>query len=188
MRSIPPRPFSDPESDSPSPIALSLLRPSSCTTPVAETWSTNTAIHLDGSETFIDYTLQPTRQNTDLNFEASLDRFFSSGNYFTAFARARQITQTDFQTETDYEVGMRGNFRYGKIYIWPWLSWIERTYGPTKVNDPHIMLRIGRDLCGDWFAHDVQADNRRPGACNCAGLPADRGPQRTRRRKWNVSG
>jgi hypothetical protein len=110
------------------------------------TWSTNTAIHLDGSETFIDYTLQPTRQNTDLNFEASLDRFFSSGNYFTAFARARQITQTDFQTETDYEVGMRGNFRYGKIYIWPWLSWIERTYGPTKVNDPHIMLRIGRDL------------------------------------------
>ena len=110
------------------------------------TWSTNTTIHLDGSETFIDYTLQPTRQNTDLNFEASLDRFFSSGNYFTAFARARQITQTDFQTETDYEVGMRGNFRYGKIYIWPWLSWIERSYGPTKVNDPHIMLRIGRDL------------------------------------------
>jgi len=110
------------------------------------TWSTNTTARLDGTETFIDYTLQPTRKNTNLDFEASLDRFFSSGDYITAFARARQITQTDYQTETDYEVGMRGNFRYGKIYIWPWFSFIERKYGPTKVNDPHFMLRIGRDL------------------------------------------
>ncbi len=110
------------------------------------TWSTNTTAHLDGSETFIDYTIQPTRENTDLDFEASLDRFFSSSNYFTAFARARQITQTDFETETDYEVGLRGNFRYGKIFIWPWFSWIERKYGPTKIDDPHIMLKIGRDL------------------------------------------
>ncbi len=109
-------------------------------------WSTDTTVHLDGSETFIDYTIQPTRTNTYLNLEASLDRFFSSGNYFTMFARALQITQTDFETETDYEVGVRGNFRYGKIFIWPWFSWIERTYGPTKVNDPHIMLKIGRDL------------------------------------------
>ena len=109
-------------------------------------WTTDTTVHLDGSETFIDYTIQPTRKNTYLDFEASLDRFFSSGNYFTMFGRALQITQTDFETETDYEVGVRGNFRYGKIYIWPWFSWIERSYGPTKVNDPHIMLKIGRDL------------------------------------------
>ena len=109
-------------------------------------WSTDTTVHLDGSETFIDYTIQPTRTNTYLDFEASLDRFFSSGNYFTMFGRALQITQTDFETETDYEVGVRGNFRYGKIFIWPWFSWIERQYGPTKVNDPHIMLKIGRDL------------------------------------------
>ena len=106
-------------------------------------WSTT--LHVDGNEMFIDYT-KPTRRNTDLDFEAALDRFFSSGNYFTVFARARQVTQTDFQTETDYEAGLRGNFRYGKIFIWPWFSWIERTYGPTKVNDPHIMLKIGRDL------------------------------------------
>jgi len=106
-------------------------------------WSTT--LHVDGNEMFIDYT-KPTRRNTDLDFEAALDRFFSTGNYFTVFARARQVTQTDFQTETDYEAGLRGNFRYGKIFIWPWFSWIERTYGPTKVNDPHIMLKIGRDL------------------------------------------
>ena len=109
-------------------------------------WTTNTTAHLDGSETFIDYTIQPTRETTYLNLEASLDRFFSSGNYFTMFGRALQITQTDFETESDYEVGVRGNFRYGKIYIWPWFSWIEREYGPTKVNDPHIMIKIGRDL------------------------------------------
>ena len=109
-------------------------------------WAANTTVHLDGSETFIDYTIQPTRENTDLDFEASLDRFFSSSNYFTMFARARQITQTAFQTETDYEAGFRGNFRFGKIFIWPWFSWIERSYGPTKVDDPHIMLKIGRDL------------------------------------------
>ncbi len=109
-------------------------------------WTTGTTVHLDGSETFIDYTQQPTRKNTYLDFEASLDRFFSSGNYFTMFARALQITQTDFETETDYEAGFRGNFRYGKIYIWPWFSFIDRQYGPTKVTDPHFMIKIGRDL------------------------------------------
>ncbi len=62
------------------------------------------------------------------------------------FARALQITQTDFETETDYEAGFRGNFRYGKIYIWPWFSFIDRQYGPTKVTDPHFMIKIGRDL------------------------------------------
>ncbi len=109
-------------------------------------WTTSTTAHLDGTETFIDYTIQPTRKNTYLDLEASLDRFFSSGNYFTMFGRAVQITQTDFETETDYEAGFRGNFRYGKIYIWPWFSFIDRQYGPTKVTDPHIMIKIGRDL------------------------------------------
>jgi len=106
----------------------------------------NTTLNLDGNEMYTDYTVQPTRHNSDLDFEAALDRFLSSGNYFTVFARARQAAETDYPTETDYEAGLRGNFRYGKIFIWPWFSWINRTYGPTKTNDPHIMLRIGREL------------------------------------------
>jgi len=106
-------------------------------------WSTT--LHVNGDEAFTDYT-QTAQQSSDLSFEAALDRFFSSGNFFTAFARARQINESDFPTETDYEAGLRADFRYGKIYIWPWFSWIERTYGPTKTNDPHIMLKIGRDL------------------------------------------
>jgi hypothetical protein len=110
------------------------------------TWSTNTTARVFGTETFIDYTIAPTRENTDLEFEADLDRYFSSNNYLTMFARAREITQTNFYTETDYEAGLRGNFRYGKIFIWPWFSFIDRSYGPTKVIDPHIMLKIGRDL------------------------------------------
>lgn len=109
-------------------------------------WTTNTTIRADGNEMFTDYTVQPTRQNTDIDLEAALDRFLSSGDYLTVFARARQVTQSQFPTETDYEAGLRANFRYGKIFIWPWFSWIERTYGPMKTNDPHIMLKIGRDL------------------------------------------
>ena len=107
-------------------------------------WSTT--LNLDGNEMYTDYTVAPTRHNSDLDFEAALDRFLTSGNYFTVFARARQATETDYPTETDYEAGVRGNFRYGKIFIWPWFSWIDRKYGPTKTNDPHIMIKIGRDL------------------------------------------
>jgi hypothetical protein len=106
----------------------------------------NMTLHVDGNEMYTDYTVQPTRRDSDLDFETSLDRYFMSGNYFTAFARARQAEETAYPTETDYEAGIRGNFRYGKIFIWPWISWINRTYGPTKTNDPHIMLKIGRDL------------------------------------------
>jgi hypothetical protein len=106
----------------------------------------NTTLNLDGNEMYTDYTVAPTRHNSDLDFEAALDRFLTSGNYFTVFARARQASETDYPTETDYEAGVRGNFRYGKIFFWPWLSWINRSYGPTKTNDPHIMLKIGRDL------------------------------------------
>lgn len=109
-------------------------------------WLRNTTTHLDGDETFIDYPIAPTRKNTYLDFEASLDCFLASGYYFTAFARALRISQTSFYTETDYEAGIRGNFQYGKIFIWPWFSFIRRDYGPTRVTDPHIMLRIGRVL------------------------------------------
>lgn len=106
-------------------------------------WST--ILHVDGNEMLTDYA-QSRLHDSELDFEASLDRFFASGNYVTAFAQARQAKETHFPTETDYEAGMRGNFRYGKIFIWPWFSWIERTYSPTKTNDPHIMLKIGREL------------------------------------------
>ncbi len=106
-------------------------------------WST--ILNLDGNEMFTDYT-DSGQTSSFLDFEASLDRFLSSGNFFTTFASARQVSQSDFPTETDYEVGMRANFRYGKIYVWPWFSWIYRKYGSTESNDPHLMIKIGRDL------------------------------------------
>jgi hypothetical protein len=105
----------------------------------------NTLVHLDGNEMYTDYT-DSGQTSSYLDFEASMDRFLSSGDYFTAFAMAREVSQSGFPTETDYEAGIRANFQYGKIYIWPWFSWIEREYGPTKTNDPHLMIKIGRLL------------------------------------------
>jgi len=105
----------------------------------------NSIIHVDGNEDLTKYT-DTGQTSSFLDFEASLDRYFSSGNFLTAFARTRQISQSDFPTEIDYEAGLRANFRYGKIYILPWFSWVDRQYGSTKTNDPHIMIKIGRDL------------------------------------------
>ena len=105
----------------------------------------NTSINLDGNEMFTHYT-GPSRNNSSVNFMASLDRYLGGGNFVTAFARARQVTDSNSPTETDYEAGLNGYFRYGKIWIQPWFSYINRSWGPTKTSDPHIMLKIGRDF------------------------------------------
>ncbi len=108
--------------------------------------ASSTTLRVDGTETFTDFT-DPTKHTSALAFETALDRAFSgSGNYLTVFARALQLRESLEPTEKDYETGLRAEFRYGKFYVQPWFSWVQRSYFPTKVNDVRIMLRIGREL------------------------------------------
>ena len=106
-------------------------------------WSTTT-INVNGEQTLTDYTDQPKSHTTDLDYEAELERYLPSGDALTAFVRLRQLTETAFPTETDYEAGVRGYFQYGKIFFSPWFTWKDRTYGTTKTESIRVLLRIGR--------------------------------------------
>lgn len=96
-----------------------------------------------GDAMFTDYS-KPRRHTSTLDADFTLDRYGSLSGYFSLYARVRRITDSEVPTTNDYEIGLQGHWQYGKLHFEPTLSWAYRTWGAVTVNDPHIMLRIGR--------------------------------------------
>jgi hypothetical protein len=88
----------------------------------------------------------PSRHTTTFDGEFTADRYATLGNYISLYARVLRIMDSELPTENDTEVGLRAHWQYGKLYAEPTLSWAYRTWGTVTVNDPHIIIRIGRYL------------------------------------------
>jgi len=111
------------------------------------TWSPAKGIdlnlHLRGGERAFS---RPERDTSHFNANASFAFRPRRDQRIRLYAEYRRFDDSISPNQRDFEVGVRGRFRYALIELTPLLSWTQSERGQSTVDDLHVLLRVRRNF------------------------------------------